>query len=108
MRNYSNFEEFRKGNMSNALFDQFNKEAKDSWDQFAKMLQMAINNARERIIETSIGGTGAKYRTTIRLDGDVINAFPGNVVDDDDKYWKRHNSLVDNILQTRKEIVLSL
>ena len=38
----------------------------------------------------------------------AINEFPTTIPKEDDVYWKRHQELVDNILDTRKEIALKI
>ena len=65
-----------------------------------------MKDAGERTIVTKFGDS--TYTTNIALDNDVTSEFPSEPPKDDDVYWKRHKDLVDNILDTRKEIVLKV
>jgi hypothetical protein len=94
---------------NSASMEQFNKQAKDSWDQFSQMLQVANKDASQRTIATNTQGEGgANYKTEVRIDGDIINDFPSHVPDPNDIYWKRHTELVDRVLNERKEILLKV
>jgi hypothetical protein len=94
-------------NANSSLIDEFTNQTKVSWEQFSKILQAANAQVTERVIETVIDGNGAaSYKTTIKLNGDVINEFPKEKPNEDDIYWKRHTDLVNESLQTKKEIML--
>jgi hypothetical protein len=71
------------------------------------MLQVANKDASERTIVTNTKA-GTSYKTDIRIDGDITNEFPEKVSDATDLYWKRHNELVDRILDERKELLLKV
>jgi hypothetical protein len=94
--------------LNSTSLEQFNKEAKDFWTQFSQMLQVANKDASERTIVTNTKAAGISYKTDIRIDGDLINEFPEKVSDANDLYWKRHNELVDRVLNERKEILLKV
>ena len=77
-----------------------------SWKQFGNLLDRALKDAGERTIETKFGDT--IFKTTIKLDNDVISNFPSQPPKDNDAYWQRHKELVDNVLDTRREIILTV
>jgi len=77
-----------------------------SWQKFGELLERALKDAGERTIVTKFGDSS--FKTTVALDNDITNEFPETAPKDDDVYWKRHQELVDNILNTRKEIVLKI
>jgi len=94
-------------------FDAWIKNLKDgeiftdihqSWQKFGELLERAINDAGERTIVTKFGDSS--FKTSVALDNDITNEFPATAPKEDDVYWKRHQELVDNILDTRKEIAL--
>jgi hypothetical protein len=93
--------------LNSASLEQFNKEAKESWNQFSQMLQVANKDASERAIVTNTKA-GTSYKTDIRIDGDITNEFPEKVSEATDLYWKRHNELVDRVLNERKELLLKV
>ncbi|MCH8914418.1 MAG: hypothetical protein IIA82_00980 [Thaumarchaeota archaeon] len=76
------------------------------WQKFGELLERALKDAGERTIVTKFGDSS--FKTTVALDNDITNEFPETGPKDDDIYWKRHQELVDNILNTRKEIVLKI
>lgn len=76
------------------------------WQKFGELLERALKDAGERTIVTKFGDSS--FKTTVALDNDITNEFPETAPKDDDIYWKRHQELVDNILNTRKEIVLKI
>ena len=78
----------------------------ESWQKFGELLERALKDAGERTITTKFGDSS--FKTTVALDNDITNEFPETAPKDDDIYWKRHQELVDNILDTRKEIVLKI
>jgi hypothetical protein len=99
---------FSQGAALNSVsLEQFNKEAKESWNQFSQMLQIANKDASERTIVTNTKA-GTSYKTDIRIDGDITNEFPDKVSETTDLYWKRHNELVDKVLNERKELLLKV
>lgn len=77
-----------------------------SWKKFAELLDAAIKDAGQRTVETKFGNTS--YKTNVALDNDVTSEFPSEQPKEDDVYWQRHKEVVDNILDTRKEIVLKV
>ena len=84
----------------------FTKLARDSWNSLLGTMQLAQKDLGERVIETIIEGEeNIKYKTTFKLDGDIINEFPSNTPDTNNLYWKRHIELVDKVLQERKDLV---
>jgi hypothetical protein len=93
--------------LNSVSLEQFNKEAKESWNQFSQMLQVANKDASERTIVTNTKA-GTSYKTDIRIDGDITNEFPEKVSEATDLYWKRHNELVDRVLNERKELLLKV
>ena len=98
-------------NSNSSLIDEFTNQTKASWEQFSKILQVANAQVTERVIETVINGSGeaeARYKTNIKLNGDLRNEFPKDKPDENDIYWKRHTDLVNESLQTRKEIMLKV
>ena len=75
-------------------------------EQFVGNMQLAQKDIRERVIETIIQGEGnIKYKTTFKIDGDILNEFPYNISDTNNLYWKRHIDLVDKVLQERKDLI---
>ncbi len=95
---------------NSASFDQFNKQAQDSWNKFAAIINTAVTDATMRTISTTIGGQGgATYKTTMKLsDGDITNEFPSQAPDVNNTYWVRHNELVTETLTTRKDIIMKV
>ena|SRR5919107_3018245 len=109
------FDESNKGNMVNtAVLEQFNKQteqfntqAKASWDQLLKLIQASYIDATEKTIETNVNG-GPNYKTTININGDQKNELPNPSPKMDDAYWTRHNQLVDEALALQKEIIMKV
>jgi hypothetical protein len=93
-----------------ASFDQFNKQAQESLNKFAGIINTAIKDVEERTITTTIGGSGGStFKTTLKLaDGDITNEFPNPVPDINNIYWIRHNELVTESLTTRKDIIMKV
>jgi hypothetical protein len=92
---------FNTGSLEN-----FTKLATDSWNSLLGTMQLAQKDIGERIIETIIEGEeNIKYKTTFKIDGDIINEFPSKIPDTNNSYWKRHIELVDKVLQERKDLV---
>jgi hypothetical protein len=84
----------------------FTKLARDSWNSLLGTMQLAQKDLGERVIETIIEGEeNIKYKTTFKMDGDIINQLPSNISDTNNLYWKRHVELVDKVLQERKDLV---
>jgi hypothetical protein len=84
----------------------FTKLARYSWNSLLGTMQLAQKDLGERVIETIIEGEeNIKYKTTFKMDGDIINEFPSNIPDTNNLYWKRHIELVDKVLQERKDLV---
>ena len=109
------FDESNKGTMVNtAVLEQFNKQteqfntqAKASWDQFLKLIQASYIDATEKTIETNVNG-GPNYKTTININGDQKNELPNPSPKMDDAYWTRHNQMVDEALALQKEIIMKV
>lgn len=109
------FDESNKGNMVNtAVLEQFNKQteqfntqAKASWDQFLKLIQASYVDATEKTIETNVNG-GPNYKTTININGDQKNELPNPSPKMDDAYWTRHIQMVDEALALQKEIIMKV
>jgi hypothetical protein len=109
------FDESNKGIMVNtAVLEQFNKQteqfntqAKASWDQFLKLIQASYIDAIQKTIETNVNG-GPNYKTTINVNGDQKNEFPNAAPNTDNVYWIRHNQLVDEALALQKEIIMKV
>jgi hypothetical protein len=92
---------FNTGSLEN-----FTKLATDSWNSLLGTMHLAQKDIGERIIETIIEGEeNIKYKTTFKIDGDIINEFPSKIPDTNNSYWKRHIELVDKVLQERKDLV---
>lgn len=90
---------------TNSLED-FTKLATDSWNNLLGTMQLAQKEIGERVVETIIQGEeNIKYKTTFKMDGDIINEFPPNPPDPNNLYWKRHIELVDKVLQERKDLI---
>ena len=86
--------------------EDFTKLARDSWNNFLGTMQLAQKDVGERVIETVIQGEeDIKYKTTFKIDGDIINEFPTNIPDTNNLYWKRHIELVDKVIQERRDLV---
>ena len=78
----------------------------NTFTEFDNLLKKGLEDAGKRTIETTFGENKV-FKTEIALtDADVKNNFPPNIPKEDDVYWKRHNELVDNVLDARKEIIL--
>jgi hypothetical protein len=85
----------------------FNTHAKESWEQFTRMLQSANEDLKKKTICTSAKGqTSINYRTDITLEGDIISEFPNPPPKSDDVYWKWHTELTNRVLNERKELLL--
>ena len=96
-------------NQFNSQMQLFNKDAKDSWNEFTNILKSASSEVGKRTIETRIADTQLTlYKTQINLDGTIANEFSNNQVADSDIYWKRHSELVNEVMATRKEIILKV
>jgi hypothetical protein len=91
----------------NKQIEQFNTEAKTSWQQLLKMLQTSYTDAAEKTIETN-SQNGPNYKTVIKIDGDVKNDFPNPAPDANNVYWTRHNQLVDAAVALQKEIIIKV
>jgi hypothetical protein len=91
----------------NKQIEQFNTQAKTSWEQLLTLLQTSYTNATEKTIETN-AENGPNYKTTIKIDGDVRNAFPNPAPDANNVYWTRHNQLVDGAVALQKEIIIKV
>lgn len=104
------FEELSKISSANSsLIDEFTNQTKTSWAQFSKILEAANAQVTEQVIETISDGDGAdKFKTTIKMNGGLINEFPKDKPNENNIYWKRHTDLVNESLQTRKEIMLKV
>jgi hypothetical protein len=106
---------FNKGTLVNtASLDQFNKQieqfntqARTSWEQLLKLLQTSYTDATEKTVETN-AQNGPNYKTVIKIDGDVKNDFPNPAPDANDVYWTRHNQLVDGAVALQKEIIIKV
>ena len=106
---------FNKGTLVNTAsleqfskqIEQFNTEAKTSWEQLLKLLQTSYADATEKTIETS-AQNGPNYKTVIKIDGDVKNDFPSPAPGTNDVYWTRHNQLVDGAVALQKEIIVKV
>jgi|SRR5215216_1320345 len=96
-------------NQFNSQMQLFNKDAKDSWNEFTNILKSASSEIGKRTIETRIADTQLTlYKTQINLDGTIANEFSNTQVADSDIYWKRHSELVNEVMATRKEIILKV
>src|SRR5215210_5358803 len=96
-------------NQFNSQMQLFNKDAKDSWNEITNILKSASSEVGKRTIETMIAGTQITlYKTQINLDGTIANEFSSTQAADSDVYWKRHSELVNEVMATRKEIILKV
>ena len=87
-------------------FENFTKLATDSWNNLLGTMQLAQKDVGERVIETIIQGEeNMNYKTTFKIDGDIINEFPPTTSDTNNLYWKRHIELVDKVLQERIDLM---
>jgi hypothetical protein len=91
----------------NKQIEQFNTQAKTSWEQLLTLLQTSYTDAAEKTIETN-AQNGPNYKTTIKIDGDVRNDFPNPAPDANNVYWIRHNQLVDGAVALQKEIIIKV
>ena len=91
----------------NKQVEQFNAEAKTSWEQLLKLLQTSYTDAAEKTIETN-AQNGPNYKTVIKIDGDVKNDFPSAAPNADNAYWIRHNQLVDGAVALQKEVIIKV
>ena len=91
----------------NKQIEQFNAEAKTSWEQLLKLLQTSYTDATEKTIETN-SQNGPAYKTVVKIDGDVKNDFPNPAPDANNVYWTRHNQLVDAAVALQKEIIIKV
>jgi hypothetical protein len=91
----------------NKQIEQFNTQAKTSWEQLLKLLQTSYTDATEKTVETN-AQNGPNYKTVIKIDGDVKNDFPNPAPDANDVYWTRHNQLVDGAVALQKEIIIKV
>jgi hypothetical protein len=91
----------------NKQIEQFNTQAKTSWEQLLTLLQTSYTDAAEKTIETN-AQNGPNYKTTIKIDGDVRNDFPNPAPDANNIYWIRHNQLVDGAVALQKEIIIKV
>lgn len=109
------FEDSGKGTMVNTVMleqfnkqiEQFNTQAKMSWDQFLKLIQTSYLDSTQKTIETN-AQSGPTYKTTIMFGGDIKNEFPSTAPNVNDMYWTRHNQLVDEALALQKEIIIKV
>ena len=101
LANTASLEQFNK------QIEQFNTQAKTSWDELLKLLQISYTDLTEKTIETTSQG-GARYKTIIKLDGELKNDFPNPAPNANDVYWIRHNQLVDEAVSLQKEIIIKV
>jgi hypothetical protein len=109
------FEESNRGTMVNTAIleqfnrqiEQFNAQAKASWDQLLKLIQALYLDAVQKTIETNVKG-GPNYKSIINLNGDQKNEFPNPAPNVDDIYWTRHNQLVNETIFSQKEILMKV
>jgi hypothetical protein len=109
------FEESKRGTMVNTAIleqfnrqiEQFNAQAKASWDQLLKLIQALYLDAVQKTIETNVKG-GPNYKSIINLNGDQKNEFPNPAPNVDDIYWTRHNQLVNETIFSQKEILMKV
>ena len=77
--------------------------------QLEGMLKTGAADISNKTIETKIGDSSESvYKTDISELGDVKNSFPLEAPKADDIYWRRHNELVDKVIDARKEIILNM
>jgi hypothetical protein len=88
------------------MFQNLGDPIKSSFTNFAKVTENLLAKMENTVITTEFESQNIKitYKTTISINGDITNEFSQV----DDKIWQRHNSLVDNNLQIRKEISLKI
>ncbi|WP_316506601.1 hypothetical protein [Nitrosopumilus sp.] len=78
----------------------------DAIVKFDNLLKQGLEDTGKRTIETEFGENKI-FKTEISVsDADVKNSFPNEIPEEDNAYWKRHNEIVDNVLNARKEIIL--
>ena len=93
----------------NSQMQAFNNDSMNSWREFTNILKGATAEVGKRTIETKIQGTQAPlYKTQITLDGSITNEHSDTRPTDKDAYWNKHNELVNEVLATRKEIILKV
>jgi hypothetical protein len=106
---------FNKGTLANTTsleqfnkqIEQFNTQARTSWEKLLSLLQTSYLDVNEKTIETNTPN-GPNYKTTIKIDGDVRNEFPTPASDTNNAYWTRHNQLVDEAVALQKEIIIKV
>jgi hypothetical protein len=88
------------------MFQNLGDPIKNSFTNFAKVTESLLARIENTVITTEFKSQNINitYKTTININGDITNEFSQV----DDKIWQRHNSLVDNNLQIRKEISLKI
>jgi len=88
-----------------AFFDHLGDETKDVWSKFGPALKAGLTDVVMITIETQDQTNTTLYKTTISLDGSVLNVFQANKPDANDEYWKRHNANVDQAVQNRVQML---
>jgi hypothetical protein len=75
-------------------------------EMFEKFKEIIHNLGQIKITTTEQkGNDNLTYATTINIEGDITNTFPTDI---NDTIWQRHNSLVDNVINIRKDIIIKL
>jgi len=100
----NDFENFKKNLKDNPFFSNIN----DSIGKIGGLLDNVLKDAGERTIVTKFGDEEFKTSFSMTPDNDVANNFPQTRPKEDDIYWKRHNELVDKILEERTEIFIKV
>lgn len=86
----------------------FDTHLTSAFKTFTDMLSNGGHDILTKTIQTKVGVTGSTYKTDLEVDGNITNEFPTLQPAENDIYWKRHNDLVNEVLSTRKEIILKV
>jgi hypothetical protein len=87
------------------FFQNLGDGMKDSFDRLRNVLRQGFTDVDHMTVATQDAANSIVYRTTVTLDGSVSNDFPTPKPDANDEYWKRHNAVVDQVLQNRAQLM---
>lgn len=87
------------------FFDNLGDEMKDAWSRFGSSLKLSLTDTGQIAIQTNDSTGTTLYKTTVNLDGSVLNEFQATKPDPSDPYWTRHNAEVDQAIENRNAMM---
>jgi hypothetical protein len=90
------------------FFENLGDGMKDSFDRLRTVMKMGLTDVDHTSVETQDSSNNLVYKTVVTLDGSVTNQFPATKPDANDDYWKRHNAVVDQVIQNRNAMMMKV